>query len=130
MISKDASDRGKATGNNQPMQRKEERVAHHKCQCIGSKAAVAVMVTATAVATTVTTVAAVALKITAATVIGRGTDNNQLKVAAEETAAVHSDGGDRNSNGDGNGNGDSNKNDADANNGASTTAFASAIAAK
>jgi hypothetical protein len=33
---KDASNRGKATGNNQPVQQKDERVAQHECQCNNS----------------------------------------------------------------------------------------------
>ena len=32
MHGKDASGRGKATGNNQPVQIKDERVAQHECQ--------------------------------------------------------------------------------------------------
>ncbi len=46
------------------------------------------MVTATAARTKVTRVAVVAVKTMVATAIVRGTNNNQLKAAAEETAAA------------------------------------------
>jgi hypothetical protein len=88
MRGKDASDRDKATANNQPVRQKDERAAQHKHQHIDSNTTVAAMVTAMEVATTVTTVAAAAAKTTAITAMAGGTDNNQLKATAEETALV------------------------------------------
>ncbi len=43
--SKDASDRGEATGNNQPACQKDKRAAQHKCQRDDNNAAVVAMVT-------------------------------------------------------------------------------------
>jgi hypothetical protein len=66
MCREDASNRDKATGNNQPAQHKDERGVQHKRQRNNSNTMVVAMVTSTAVATMATTVAAVAAKSTAA----------------------------------------------------------------
>jgi hypothetical protein len=88
MRGKDSSDRGEATGNNQPAQQKDEMATQHECQRNDSKATLVTMVTAMAAAMMVTTVAGTAAKTMAGTMTARGTINNQFKVAAEETAAV------------------------------------------
>jgi hypothetical protein len=63
-------------------------VAQHKGHCNNSNATVVAMVTALAAATTTATVVAAVAKTMVATVMAGGTDNNQLKVAAEETAVA------------------------------------------
>jgi hypothetical protein len=83
-----ASNRGKATGNTQSAQKKDEKAAQHKHQCNDSNRVVAVMVTAMAVATTAIMVAVAKAKTTAITAMVRGKDNNQLKATVEETAAA------------------------------------------
>jgi hypothetical protein len=85
-----ASNRGKATGNSQLAQRKDERAAQQKRQRNDSNMAVAVIVTAMAAAMIATMVAVVVAKTMAAIVIAGGTDNNQLKAAAEVMAVVAS----------------------------------------
>jgi hypothetical protein len=85
---KDASDRGKATGDNRLARQKDKRMAQHKHQQNKCNTTVEAMVTAMAAAMTATTVAAMAVKTMAATAMMGGIDINQLKVAAEETAAA------------------------------------------
>jgi hypothetical protein len=63
-------------------------VAQHECQCNDTNAAVVAVVTATAAATMATTVSEAVAKIMVATAMVGGIDNNQLKVSAEELAAV------------------------------------------
>jgi hypothetical protein len=60
----------------------------HKCQRNNSNATVVAMGTATVAAIMATKVAAVVATTTAATAMVGGTDNNQLKVAAEEMAVA------------------------------------------
>ena len=72
----DASNSGKATGNNQPAQQKDKRGAQHKCQHNDSNVAVTAMVTAIAAATMGTTMAAMATKTMVATAMVEGIDNN------------------------------------------------------
>ncbi len=59
-----------------------------ECQCNNSNLAVAAMATAMAAAMTATMVAAMGAKTAAATAMVEGTDNNQVKVAAEERTVV------------------------------------------
>ncbi len=85
---KDASNRGKATGNNQPAQQKDKRAVQHGHQFNDINATVVAMVTAAAAARTATMVAAAVATTTVATAMVGVTDNNQLKAAVEETAVA------------------------------------------
>jgi hypothetical protein len=76
MLGKDASNRGKAIGNNQPAQQNNERVMQQELKHNDNNMVVAGMVTAMAAATMVTTVAPAAVKTMAATAMLGGTDIN------------------------------------------------------
>jgi hypothetical protein len=69
------------------VQQKDKRVAQHESQCNDSNTTVAAMVTAMAAAMMAIILAVVVAMTMAATAMAGGSDNNQLKAAAEEMAA-------------------------------------------